>query len=88
MLFVFQTNILINCHKVDVIKERLQIQHKNDRIQYKGGFDALMKICKTEGIMGIYRGYGATLASFGPFSALVSFASLRFTICGSFTFFS
>jgi hypothetical protein len=57
---------------VDVIKERLQIQHRNDLVQYKGGWDALVKISKTEGLMGIYKGYGATLASFGPFSALVS----------------
>lgn len=58
---------------VDVIKERLQIQHTKDSVQYKGGWDALMKICRTEGPMGLYKGYGATLASFGPFSALVSF---------------
>lgn len=56
---------------VDVIKERLQIQQNKDLVQYKGGWDALVKICKTEGPMGIYKGYGATLASFGPFSALV-----------------
>ena len=57
---------------VDVIKERLQIQQSKDSVQYKGGWDALVKICKTEGPLGIYKGYGATLASFGPFSALVS----------------
>jgi len=55
---------------VDVIKERLQIQYRTDAVQYKGGWDALVKISKTEGPMGIYKGYGATLASFGPFSAL------------------
>jgi hypothetical protein len=55
---------------VDVIKERLQVQHKTDPFQYKGGWDALVQISKKEGIGGIYKGYGATLASFGPFSAL------------------
>jgi Mitochondrial carrier protein/Mitochondrial 18 KDa protein (MTP18) len=55
---------------VDVIKERLQIQHRTDSFQYKGGWDALMKISQNEGFSGIYKGYGATLASFGPFSAL------------------
>jgi hypothetical protein len=55
---------------VDVIKERLQIQHKRDSFQYKGGWDALVQISKNEGLRGIYKGYGATLASFGPFSAL------------------
>ena len=60
---------------VDVIKERLQVQHAGQDTMaggnnYKGSFDALKKIAKTEGLSGIYKGYAATLASFGPFSAL------------------
>lgn len=55
---------------VDVIKERLQVQHKGGPLNYKGGWDALLKISRTEGFSGIYKGYAATLASFGPFSAL------------------
>lgn len=65
---------------VDVVKERLQIQQQqqrnvpnnghNPKYQYNGSFDALRQIIKAEGIRGIYKGYGATLASFGPFSAL------------------
>ena len=37
--------------------------------QYKGDVDAFKQIMKTEGMMGLYRAYGATVASFGPFSA-------------------
>eukprot|EP00934_Nitzschia_sp_Nitz4_P004058 Nitzschia sp. Nitz4//scaffold13_size275219//56687//57844//NITZ4_000851-RA/size275219-exonerate_protein2genome-gene-0.43-mRNA-1//-1//CDS//3329535945//4048//frame0 len=56
---------------VDVIKERLQVQHANQATtNYKGGGDALVRILRTEGLSGIYKGYGATLLSFGPFSAL------------------
>jgi len=57
---------------VDVIKERLQVQQNVPSIsfQYKGSYDALKQILKSEGLRGIYKGYGATLASFGPFSAL------------------
>jgi len=33
-------------------------------------WDALRMILRTEGRRGIYKGYAATLASFGPFSAL------------------
>jgi hypothetical protein len=70
---------------VDVIKERMQVQHSLTsttnvsnvgsgtaarHTYYQNGFDALKQISKNEGISGIYRGYGATLASFGPFSAL------------------
>mmetsp|Transcript_19477 Transcript_19477/g.40774 ORF Transcript_19477/g.40774 Transcript_19477/m.40774 type:complete len:369 (+) Transcript_19477:143-1249(+) len=61
---------------VDVVKERMQVQRlSNLSIQgasqnYHGSWDALQKIIKTEGTRGIYKGYAATLASFGPFSAL------------------
>ena len=66
---------------VDVIKERLQVQRNLDNQnmssnrnttttgQYKGSLDALQKIMKYEGFRGIYKGYAATLGSFGPFSA-------------------
>lgn len=63
---------------VDVIKERLQVQRSIDQssrgagqaIPYKGSYDALKQILKCEGLGGIYKGYGATLASFGPYSAV------------------
>ena len=61
---------------VDVVKERMQVQQQYKQMKntsethYRGSFDALQKILKTEGLRGIYKGYGATLASFGPFSAL------------------
>lgn len=51
---------------VDVVKERLQVSSF-----YRNEWNALQKIARTEGFAGgIYKGYGATLASFGPFSAL------------------
>jgi hypothetical protein len=63
---------------VDVIKERLQVQRSITLAEgsvagsnhYNGGMDALKKILRTEGLSGIYKGYGATMASFGPFSAI------------------
>jgi len=56
---------------VDVVKERLQVQRGNEGgMMYHGSYDALKKIIKYEGIGGFYKGYFATLASFGPFSAL------------------
>jgi len=36
---------------------------------YAGSFDAFRTISRSEGILGLYKGYYATLASFGPFSA-------------------
>ena len=55
---------------IDVVKERLQIQEKGGAGNYRGSTHALSTIMRTEGLSGIYRGYAATLASFGPFSAL------------------
>jgi hypothetical protein len=37
---------------------------------YKNTADAVRQILRSEGVAGVYRGYGATIASFGPFSAL------------------
>ena len=37
---------------------------------YRNDVDAFKQIRKTEGIRGLYRAYGATVISFGPFSAL------------------
>lgn len=67
---------------VDVIKERLQVQALSSKVTtatttattneyspYKGSWDAFKTILRTEHLSGIYRGYAATLASFGPFSA-------------------
>lgn len=55
---------------VDVIKERRQVQSNLKAYEYTSDLNALRQILKTEGIHGIYRAYGATVASFGPFSAL------------------
>lgn len=55
---------------IDVIKERLQVQSNLKQYYYTGGLNALKVLMQGEGIRGVYRAYGATVASFGPFSAL------------------
>ena len=49
---------------VDVLKERMQVSNT-----YRNTWHGLAELWNHEGIRGVYRGYGATLASFGPFSA-------------------
>lgn len=49
---------------VDVLKERMQVSNT-----YRNTWHGLSELWKHEGVRGVYRGYGATLASFGPFSA-------------------
>ena len=69
---------------VDVVKERLQVQIQTPLgnpgtglvkglPMYNGSLDALIQICRHEGLKGIYKGYGATLLTYGPFSALYFF---------------
>jgi len=67
---------------IDVVKERMQIQNSPRNALsaelktkfgdgfYSSGLDAFRSIKRTEGFVGFYRGYGATVMSFGPFSAL------------------
>lgn len=55
---------------IDVIKERRQVQSSLKTYAYKSDRDAIRQIAKTEGLRGMYRAYGATVFSFGPFSAL------------------
>ncbi|OMJ79253.1 hypothetical protein SteCoe_20761 [Stentor coeruleus] len=55
---------------IDVIKERLQVQSNLKEYNYANGRNALKILLSKEGLRGIYRAYGATVASFGPFSGL------------------
>jgi len=55
---------------IDVSKQRLQVQSSlKGAVVYRGSADAIARIVREEGVLGLYRGYGATLLAFGPFSA-------------------
>ncbi|CDW72794.1 mitochondrial carrier [Stylonychia lemnae] len=54
---------------IDVIKERRQVQFELKTFNYSNDVDAVRQVLKTEGLRGLYRAYGATVMSFGPFSA-------------------
>lgn len=54
-----------------MIKERLQVQSAAlSTHRYNGSFDAFRTILRQEGLRGLYKGYAATVYSFGPFSAI------------------
>eukprot|EP00977_Amphora_coffeiformis_P018315 scaffold6395_cov159-Amphora_coffeaeformis.AAC.4 len=56
---------------VDVIKERIQVQHSSTAGvdgQYRNSWHAVQTISRNEGFLTLYRGYGATLLSFGSYS--------------------
>ena len=55
---------------IDIIKERMQVQTVVKIYKYDGPRDAMKKIHNTEGLIGLYRAFGATLVFFGPWSAI------------------
>ena len=55
---------------IDVTKERLQQQAPAVAGRYQSSFHAITTILREEKLRGLYKGYFATLGSFGPFSAV------------------
>ncbi|KAL8448683.1 hypothetical protein Emed_003592 [Eimeria media] len=55
---------------MDVCKERLQVYSALRDSRVEGEKPTLRNLMRGEGVRALYRGYGATLLSFGPFSAL------------------
>jgi hypothetical protein len=64
---------------IDVIKERMQVQGgvpppttagRQGSVYYRNTVHAARTIFRGEGLRGVYKGYWATVGSFGPFSAL------------------
>lgn len=51
---------------IDIVKERQQVQSIIKVYNYKNSVDAIRQILDREGIIGLYRAYGATILSFGP----------------------
>ncbi|XP_074581972.1 uncharacterized protein LOC141838410 isoform X1 [Curcuma longa] len=55
---------------LDVISQRLMVQGLPGMTRYNGPFDVIRKVLRKEGIRGLYRGFGITLATQSPASAL------------------
>lgn len=59
---------------VDVISQRLMVQgnqgSSNMVCKYRGGFDAFRTILRMDGLRGLYRGFGMSILTYAPSSAL------------------
>ncbi|EFJ20304.1 hypothetical protein SELMODRAFT_415629 [Selaginella moellendorffii] len=68
---------------VDVISQRLMVQGgrnggggsgggggKEEFPRYRGGFDAFRKILKSDGVKGLYRGFGMSVLTYAPSNAV------------------
>ncbi|CAN1839143.1 Solute carrier family 25 member 44 [Linum perenne] len=55
---------------IDVVSQRLMVQGYSGHEKYKGGLDVARKIIKSDGIRGLYRGFGLSVMTYSPSSAV------------------
>ncbi|KAL8251187.1 hypothetical protein R6Q59_034880 [Mikania micrantha] len=55
---------------IDVISQRLMVQGYSGHASYNGGLDVARKILKQDGIRGLYRGFGLSVMTYSPSSAV------------------
>ncbi|MCO5577296.1 hypothetical protein L7F22_031123 [Adiantum nelumboides] len=55
---------------IDTVKTRMMIQRESAGSLYKNAFDCAYKICTSEGLLGLYKGWSAMFARLGPQTAI------------------
>ncbi|KAJ4849032.1 hypothetical protein Tsubulata_038061 [Turnera subulata] len=56
---------------IDVVSQRLMVQgYSGHATNYNGGLDVVRKILKTDGVRGLYRGFGLSVMTYVPSSAV------------------
>lgn len=55
---------------IDVVSQRLMVQGYAGHTSYNGGVDVARKILKSDGIRGFYRGFGLSVMTYSPSSAV------------------
>ncbi|KAK3212422.1 hypothetical protein Dsin_017128 [Dipteronia sinensis] len=55
---------------IDVVSQKLMVQGYSGHAKYNGGIDVARKIVKSDGIRGFYRGFGLSVLTYSPSSAV------------------
>ncbi|KAH7433634.1 hypothetical protein KP509_07G078500 [Ceratopteris richardii] len=55
---------------IDVVSQRLMIQGTPEATKYSGGIDVVQKVLKADGVRGLYRGFGMSVITYSPSSAV------------------
>lgn len=55
---------------IDVVSQRLMVQGYSGHAKYNGGMDVVRQVVKSEGIRGLYRGFGLSVLTYAPSSAV------------------
>ncbi|CAN1137623.1 Solute carrier family 25 member 44, partial [Linum perenne] len=58
------------CKPISSVSQRLMVQGYSGHEKYKGGLDVARKIIKSDGIRGLYRGFGLSVMTYSPSSAV------------------
>ncbi|KAL2335403.1 hypothetical protein Fmac_016616 [Flemingia macrophylla] len=55
---------------VDVVSQKLMVQGYSGHAQYSGGLDVARKLLRSDGIKGLYKGFGLSVMTYTPSSAV------------------
>ncbi|EPS62965.1 hypothetical protein M569_11822 [Genlisea aurea] len=55
---------------IDVVSQRLMVQGYAGHATYTGGVDVVRKVIKSDGVRGLYRGFGLSVMTYSPSSAV------------------
>ncbi|KAK9271770.1 hypothetical protein L1049_002133 [Liquidambar formosana] len=55
---------------IDVVSQKLMVQGYSGHAKYNGGLDVARKVLKSDGIRGFYRGFGLSVMTYSPSSAV------------------
>ncbi|XP_027150789.1 solute carrier family 25 member 44 [Coffea eugenioides] len=55
---------------IDVVSQKLMVQGYSGHASYNGGLDVVRQVLKTDGIRGLYRGFGLSIMTYSPSSAV------------------
>ncbi|XP_044506219.1 solute carrier family 25 member 44-like isoform X2 [Mangifera indica] len=55
---------------VDLVSQKLMVQGYSGHAKYSGGVDVARKVIKSDGIRGLYRGFGLSIMTYGPSNAV------------------
>jgi len=63
-------NALATFKNILKISQKLMVQGYSGNARYKGGIDVARKVIKADGIRGLYRGFGLSVMTYAPSSAV------------------
>ncbi|KAI4375269.1 hypothetical protein MLD38_013159 [Melastoma candidum] len=55
---------------IDVVSQKLMVQGYSGHEKYSGGIDVIRKVLKADGVRGLYRGFGLSVITYAPSSAM------------------